>query len=225
MNGTTTSDLNLRSAGDTGGKILAVIPKGTLIAITGDKLANGWYPVTYQGQAGYVSGAYLKVVSTPAPTTPSTATTPVGRFIDAAFKHLGKWYHIGGNGPTNFDCSGFCLYVLRELGYTAAKTDRTADSMMHELRAGRWPGTKITNAADIQPGDLIFFGYSIGGGDHHASHVVFALSPGWVIGANGGSEGTKTDEQAKARDAKVRIDKSDYRGKNDRLDAWRPSVQ
>ena len=50
-----TDNLNLRSAGNTGGSVLATIPKGTAITVTGQAV-NGWYPVTYNGKTGWVKG-------------------------------------------------------------------------------------------------------------------------------------------------------------------------
>lgn len=211
---TTTSALNLRPSPGTSQPPLAVIPKGSTV-VTG-RNQSGWRRAFYpaKGLAGWVSNQYLTNVQ----------TVP---FIDASFPHLGKWYHYGANGPKNFDCSGFCMYVQRDLNYPKTEADRTANAMMHQFRDGNWPGRKVT-LEESQPGDLAFFGYSIGKGDHHASHVVFMLDKNWCIGANGGSASTNTDAEAKARNAKVRIDASNYREtsayphKFDRLEIWRP---
>ena len=77
----TTASLNMRSGSSTAYKVLAVIPKGTVVTSTG-RASNGWYQVTYAGKTGYVSNSYVSVVSgtttpapTPAPSVPSTTQT------------------------------------------------------------------------------------------------------------------------------------------------------
>lgn len=66
----TTDNLNLRSLASTKGKILVSIPKGT--KVTTDTKVGNWYKVSFKGKTGYVSGSYLKAVTTsavkPAPT-------------------------------------------------------------------------------------------------------------------------------------------------------------
>lgn len=57
---TTTDDLNLRAEPALNATILNVMPAGVGVEITGDPV-NGFYPVAYQGQAGYAYGAYLSV--------------------------------------------------------------------------------------------------------------------------------------------------------------------
>lgn len=74
MNSKPTADLHLRSSGSTAGSILATIPKGAAISVTGQAV-NGWYPVTYGTKTGWVSGAYLGAMTAPPVTTP-TPTTP-----------------------------------------------------------------------------------------------------------------------------------------------------
>lgn len=77
--GTTTANLNLRRGNGTQYEILALIPKGTRVRITG-RYANQWYRVAYQDKTGCVSGEYLKdVVPVTQPTEPATsvpATAP-----------------------------------------------------------------------------------------------------------------------------------------------------
>ena len=78
--GTTTENLNLRDKASTNGKILMTIPKGKTIQVLSEKDANGWYKVSYGGKTGYVNGAYIKINSDSATTTPSTPpATPVNK--------------------------------------------------------------------------------------------------------------------------------------------------
>jgi hypothetical protein len=60
---TVTSDLNLRSGPGLDAAIIAVMPTGSVVQITGDA-QNGFYPVNYDGTSGYASGDYLGVGGT-----------------------------------------------------------------------------------------------------------------------------------------------------------------
>ena len=79
---TTTSVLNLRSGPSTGDAVLAVMPAGASVSLTGQR-SNGFSSVTYQGRAGWAATQYLSTGgAAPAPTpTPApggdvgTATT------------------------------------------------------------------------------------------------------------------------------------------------------
>lgn len=71
--GTTTANLNMRSGYSTAYKILTTIPNGKQVTVL-NKESNGWYKVQYNGVTGYVSGLYLKVITT-TPTTPPTNNT------------------------------------------------------------------------------------------------------------------------------------------------------
>ena len=60
----------LRSAAASGGTIIGQVPEGGLVLITGDSICEGdirWWPVEYNGQAGYTAGSvgsdrYLEAV-------------------------------------------------------------------------------------------------------------------------------------------------------------------
>lgn len=209
----TTANLNLRTGSGTGYPALLVIPKGATVLV-GAKNPAGWHRAFYNGKAGFVSGAYLNLI-VPIP------------FIDAAFPHLGKYYIIGGNGPETFDCSGLTLYVLRTLKYPYDLSDRTANAQMYSFRNGSWKGVKV-NIADVKSGDMIFYGYwttKDGVRQQHASHVTFAITPSWVLGANGGYTSTKTIADAIRVGANVRIDPENYRrvkGLSGQIEIWRP---
>ena len=60
---TNTEPLNIRSTASTKGKVLGKIPKGDKCTATGE-VSNGWYKITYKGITGWVSGEWIKKVST-----------------------------------------------------------------------------------------------------------------------------------------------------------------
>ncbi len=67
--------LNLRAGPSTNTSVLAVMPGGSTVSITGS-VTNGFYPVRYNGINGFASATYLQVGSQPTATsTPITPTT------------------------------------------------------------------------------------------------------------------------------------------------------
>ncbi len=67
---TVTEDLNLRAGPNTTSTILAVMPAGTTLAITG-AAQQGFLPVNYDGLAGWAHSAYLSTGGTPTVPTPA----------------------------------------------------------------------------------------------------------------------------------------------------------
>lgn len=64
--------LNVRAAANTASEVLAKLPTGTQLDVTGPS-ENGWYPITYQDVTGFVSAEYL-VVSEEEETVPAEET-------------------------------------------------------------------------------------------------------------------------------------------------------
>ena len=107
------------------------------------------------------------------------------RVLAAAQKHLGKLYWWGADGPSNFDCSGFALYVLRQETGLVGWGDDTAAGIK-----GRLPRTE-----NPRKGDMVFY---TGGGS--TSHIeICAGSGSTTIGASGGGSRTRGNDP----DAKV----------------------
>lgn len=71
----------------------------------------------------------------------------VASLIKAAKKHIGRPYKFGGTTPAGFDCSGYLLYVFKELGYNLP---RTADE---QYKVGK----RTRKKSELTPGDLVFF--------------------------------------------------------------------
>jgi peptidoglycan DL-endopeptidase CwlO len=116
--------------------------------------------------------------SAPTPTAPDAQAAPSsgqtyngpasGRAkvaIDEGYRQLGKPYKYGGNGPENFDCSGFTSWVWRAAGVSLPRTSRDQYAQ----------GRKVARA-DVQPGDLLYFGSPI-------HHVGMYLGDGQMIHA------------------------------------------
>jgi cell wall-associated NlpC family hydrolase len=78
---------------------------------------------------------------------------------------IGKPYVWGATGPNNFDCSGMTLTAWAAAGV----------SLYHYTKS-QYQSTKAVSAAELRPGDLVFF-YS----DLH--HVGLYVGGGWMVHA------------------------------------------
>lgn len=77
--------------------------------------------------------------------------------VAIAKRYLGAPYRWGASGPNSFDCSGFTSFVYRQVGVSLPRTSRA------QINAG-----PRVSRADLQPGDLVFFGSPI----HHVGIYV-----------------------------------------------------
>lgn len=76
---------------------------------------------------------------------PDTKTAGV---ISVAERYLNTPYHFGGADPkSGFDCSGLLQYSYKQMGINIPRTT------YQQIKAG----TAVKSAADLQPGDAIFF--------------------------------------------------------------------
>ena len=161
------SSLNMRAAAGTNYDTVASIPGGTVLELEG--VDNGWYKVTYSGKTGYVSSDYITITTEPDVT--ETASSDLGAQIVAyAEEYLGTPYVLGGNGPNQFDCSGFTKYVYSHFGYTLTRT--APDPLQNGVSVSK---------DELQPGDLVFFKYRT---SKPVSHVGIYIGNGEFIHAS-----------------------------------------
>lgn len=80
-----------------------------------------------------------------------SAPLTIPQMVDLAHRFLGTTYTWGGVSSFGFDCSGFTQMLERQRGI---EMPRDAD-----LQAA-WSGVVPVNRADLQPGDLLYFGSS-----------------------------------------------------------------
>lgn len=80
---------------------------------------------------------------------PVTANLSVAETIALAKKFLGLPYTWGGTSSYGFDCSGFTQMLMRQRGYVMP---RDAGPQ------ARWERFAAVEKADLQPGDVLFFG-------------------------------------------------------------------
>jgi peptidoglycan DL-endopeptidase CwlO len=91
-----------------------------------------------------------------------------GDAMNKALSKRGSTYVWGGAGPTTFDCSGLVMWSYAQFGV----------SLPHSSQAQSGMGTLISNRADLQPGDLVFFGSS-----GHIHHVGIYVGNGDMVDA------------------------------------------
>jgi cell wall-associated NlpC family hydrolase len=104
------------------------------------------------------------------------ARAPRSGVVAIALKYLGCPYQWAASGPNRFDCSGFTMFVYAQVGV----------SLPHSSRAQIGCGQRVSQA-NLQPGDLVFFGSPIhhvgiyigGGRMIHAPHTgdVVSIDP------------------------------------------------
>jgi cell wall-associated NlpC family hydrolase len=104
---------------------------------------------------------------------PPPTRAPRSEVVSIARRYLGAPYRWAASGPNAFDCSGFTMFVYRQVGV----------SLPHSSRAQINSGQRV-NRSDLKPGDLVFFGYPIhhvglyvgGGRMIHAPHTGAVVS-------------------------------------------------
>ncbi|HUR77465.1 MAG TPA: C40 family peptidase [Acidimicrobiales bacterium] len=89
--------------------------------------------------------------------------------VAEAKKQLGKPYKWAGTGPDNFDCSGLTSWAWRVGG---------GKSLPHSSRA-QYAATSRVSLNDIKPGDLTFYGSSVGS----IHHVGIYSGGGYMVDA------------------------------------------
>lgn len=97
-----------------------------------------------------------------------------------AASHLGTPYSWGGDGPAQFDCSGFVLYVLREEMGLMNWADDTAAGISN----------RVPSTTSPRKGDLVFYA-----GSNGIKHIEFYSGSGTqTLGASGGGSSTFGDD-------------------------------
>jgi cell wall-associated NlpC family hydrolase/LysM repeat protein len=109
--------------------------------------------------------------STPTTPDPSTPAPPASTKAQTAVEYAKSKistapYLYGGEGPTQFDCSGLTMMAWRAAGVDIPRTSQE-----------QLAGLPRVSMADIQPGDLIVYSF-----DAPADHVAMYVGP---IGPNG----------------------------------------
>lgn len=164
--------VNVRAAATIDSESLATVSAGTVVTVNG--LVDGWYDVTCEyGTEGYIRSDLLTLTANPGSGNAS--------MVESAMSYLGVRYVYGGASPSGFDCSGFTMYMAKQLGY----------SLPHSASA-QWlsgMGTKIYSISELQPGDLVFFNDPSRNAGKACSHAGIYIGDGKHIHASSASSG------------------------------------
>jgi len=88
---------------------------------------------------------------------PPPTRAPRSELVSIARRYLGAPYRWAASGPNSFDCSGFTMFVYRQVGVR----------LPHSSRAQIGYGERVSRS-DLRAGDLVFFGSPI----HHVGLYV-----------------------------------------------------
>lgn len=94
------------------------------------------------------------------PTEVHKSATLAENIVSTAFQYIGVPYRSGSSSPKGFDCSGFTSYVFKQQNIQLTRSSRSQYT----------EGQAVKSRADLQKGDLVFFGGS-GGGNKSIGHV------------------------------------------------------
>lgn len=169
--------------------VIGCLENGTRLTVLGS--SNGFYKIDCYDMNGYiaqgqvtqdVNGEYYVNCSADSSESqyldsycPQEALDLKSDLVDNSKDYIGVSYVWGGTTPRGFDCSGYTSYLYKQVGL---KINRTA---IAQLSNG-----VIIAKEDLQPGDLVFFSGTGGGG--FASHVGLYIGNGKMI-HSGSSKG------------------------------------
>lgn len=103
------------------------------------------------------------------PEAPIERSDRRAQLVQLASQQLGAPYRYGGATPAGFDCSGLVQFVHAELGLALPRT-----------AAAQFAAAAPRRAAELAPGDLVFFRGERGRIDHvgiYAGHGHFVHAP------------------------------------------------
>ncbi len=168
----TTTTLNVRSGAGTSYSVVGVLGSGKAASVVGT--SGSWYKIKYGSGYGYISSKYTTS------SAPSNGGSTSGSSIASYAKSfLGCSYVYGAAGPRTFDCSGLTQYVYAHFGKSIPRTS-----------ASQYASCKKISKSQLQPGDLMFFSSSSGGG---VSHVGIYVGNGQMVHAANSRTGVCMD--------------------------------
>jgi peptidoglycan DL-endopeptidase CwlO len=136
---------------------------GGKYAVVSAQMPSGSQAAGCTGTAGGVVAGGVPAINAP--------NQVVAAAIGYAEQQLGKPYLFGGTGPDAFDCSGLVMMAYRTAGINL---DRTSQA--------QWASEVRVPAAQVQPGDLVFFA-GADGTPTSPGHVGLVIGGGKMIEA------------------------------------------
>lgn len=187
-----TTTVNLRQNTSTNSDVLKKIGAATVLSV--QSIDDEWVKVTTSDSTeGYIAKEYLNIgkesakdkllkgVSQSSTDNTSSSNQGGGKGTDVisyAKQFLGNPYVYGGNSLTNgTDCSGFTSQIFKNFGVSLSRSSSAqyANNGVH------------VDAADIRPGDLMFYG-----SNGNISHVGIYMGNDQIIHASTEKTGITT---------------------------------
>ena len=138
----TASSLNIRQAPSTSAQTLGTYSKGTVVTVIGK--SGDWL----QTSKGYIFASYTQKVDVSSTASRGSSLTTTGaQIVAVAQRYIGVPYVYGGASPSGFDCSGLVQYVFNQVGISIPR-----------VAVDQSKGGIAVSKANLQPGDLVFFG-------------------------------------------------------------------
>ena len=169
------TDVNLRAAAGTNSAVVKTLAStGTELAVLG--VSGVWLRVRdAAGAVGYIRSD-LAQIRTTAPQAAAAVSGKGAAIVQTAQLYYGYRYTWGGKSPsTGFDCSGFANYVCGQNGISLHRVAQDVYS-----NDGTW-----VSKDQLQPGDLLFFGY----GPYSVTHMGIYVGNGQMIHASTSNTG------------------------------------
>ena len=161
----TTQILNMRSTPDlsSADNIIRKLNLSEQVELL--ELVDGWYHIMASGDLeGYVHSDYVRIYEPLA-----NQSEVVANVIDYAKQFQGTRYSYSGTSLTDgLDCSSYTQQVMAPFGIT-----------LNRSSAGQYANGISITKEELQPGDLIYYGYS-----GSISHVAMYIGNNEVIHAN-----------------------------------------
>lgn len=170
--------VNVRQEPSTNSQVLKKIGPSTSVSVV--SIGEEWIEVvTSNNTQGYMAKEYMnigkesakeKLMGAQSQPTAGTSTSKGADVAAYALQFLGNPYVYGGNSLTNgVDCSGFSSQIYKNFGVSLSRQSAAqyANDGVH------------VDPSDVQPGDLMFYGYS-----GNVSHVAIYIGDGQVIQAS-----------------------------------------
>ena len=171
------TNVNIRAAATTTAAVVKnLAAAGTRLTVTG--VRGQWLKVVdAAGAAGYIRSDLLTYTGgTVTPPANPVASTLGEKIVQTAIQFNGYPYVWGGMSPsTGFDCSGLVNYVCKQHGISLHRVAQDIYS-----NDGVW-----VDKANLQPGDLLFFGY----GPYSITHTGIYVGNGQMIHASTSTTG------------------------------------
>lgn len=169
-----TDGVNVRAEASTDAAVITTLGADAYLTVNG--FADGWYAVTCEyGSTGYVRSDFLDL------TTQTAGSSAASGVAAIAKQYLGTRYVYGGASPSGFDCSGFTMYVFKQVGVSLPH------SATSQWQSGK--GEKITSISSLQEGDLVFFCDPSRSKGKACSHAGIYIGGGQFIHSSSSSSG------------------------------------